>query len=149
MEVDGQGAMKQMTAQGHNVSPPDEVWNQRQPAPENQDSQQCAAQAESTMRSFPDKLKKVGAYNVAFSVHWFKLPRSEPILAHASEFGLQNLEEYQGLINRYEQNLGLNQQLRPRSQKSELVQIHFGPPARNGDENGRKMHFGLTWEMGK
>ena len=31
----------------------------------------------------------------------------------------------------------------------DLVQIHFGPPARNGDENGRNMDFGLTWEMGK
>ena len=29
-----------------------------------------------------------------------------------------------------------------------LVQIRFRPPARNGDENGRKMNFGLTWEMG-
>ena len=26
----------------------------------------------------------------------------------------------------------------------DLVQIHFGPPARNGDEYGRKMVFGLT-----
>ena len=30
-----------------------------------------------------------------------------------------------------------------------LVQIHFGPPARNGDENGWKMDFGLTWEWGE
>ena len=30
-----------------------------------------------------------------------------------------------------------------------MLQIHFGPPIRNGEENGRKMDFGLTREMGK
>ena len=29
-----------------------------------------------------------------------------------------------------------------------LVQTHFGPPAGNGDENGRKVDFGITWKMG-
>ena len=31
----------------------------------------------------------------------------------------------------------------------DLVQIHFGPPARNGEEDGRKLDLGLTREMGK
>ena len=31
----------------------------------------------------------------------------------------------------------------------ELVQIHFGPPARNGDENGRRVEFRLAQERGK
>ena len=31
----------------------------------------------------------------------------------------------------------------------DLVQIHFGPPARNGEENGQKMDYGLTRQMGE